>query len=88
MEFFVNYEAAQHRFSLPHRWSVVSNQDKASVSGVKSIPQEINRALDNPIGSPPLEEIARPGMDVVLLFDDVQRPMQPYSRQGGTLLQR
>ena len=74
MEFFVNYEATQHRFSLPHRWSVVSNQDKASVSGVTSIPQEINRALDNPIGSPPLEEIARPGMDAVLLFDDVQRP--------------
>jgi nickel-dependent lactate racemase len=36
--------------------------------------QEIRRALDHPIGLPKIEELARPGMDVVLLFDDLQRP--------------
>ncbi len=30
--------------------------------------------LDNPIGSAKLEEIAKPGMEVALLFDDLQRP--------------
>lgn len=29
--------------------------------------------LDNPLGSSPLEELARPGMTVALLFDDLER---------------
>jgi nickel-dependent lactate racemase len=44
------------------------------VSGVDDPIQEIKRALDHPIGSPKIEDLARPGMEVVLLFDDLQRP--------------
>ena len=36
--------------------------------------QEIRTPLDQPIGSPKIEELARPGMEVTLLFDDLQRP--------------
>jgi nickel-dependent lactate racemase len=36
--------------------------------------QEIKRALDHPTGSPRIEDLAHPGMEVVLLFDDLQRP--------------
>ncbi|MBW2035480.1 MAG: nickel-dependent lactate racemase [Deltaproteobacteria bacterium] len=36
--------------------------------------EELRRALDHPIGSPKIEEMAGPGMEVVLLFDDLQRP--------------
>jgi lactate racemase len=40
---------------------------------VKDPLEEIRRALNDPIGSPRLEELAEPGMEVVLLFDDLQR---------------
>jgi nickel-dependent lactate racemase len=33
----------------------------------------VERALDHPIGTPPLEHLARPGMKIALLFDDMQR---------------
>jgi len=74
MESFVNYEGEKVHFSLPEKWNVISNQDKPPVSGVTDPLQEIKHALDHPIGSPPLEEIARAGMEVVVLFDDLQRP--------------
>lgn len=35
--------------------------------------EELAKALDRPLGAPPLEELARPGMTVALLFDDPER---------------
>ncbi len=49
-------------------------EDKPPIPGVPDPVLEIRRALDHPIGSPKLEDLARPGMEVVLLFDDLQRP--------------
>ncbi len=74
MNNYVNYEREKIYFSPPSRWNLISNQDKPPVSGVTNPLEEINRALDDPIESPRLEEIARAGMEVVLLFDDLQRP--------------
>jgi len=74
MKSYVNYERKKIDFSLPKGWNLVSNQDKPPVAGVTDPIQEIRHALDHPIGSPKIEEIARPGMEVVLLFDDPQRP--------------
>ena len=73
-ERYVICEGKQICFSLPSGWKVLSDQDKPTVPGVADPVAEIRRALDNPIGSPKLEELAKPGMDVVLLFDDLQRP--------------
>jgi nickel-dependent lactate racemase len=74
MGYHVNYEKQKKSFSLPKGWNLISSDDKPPVPGVVDPVQEIRRALDQPTGSPKIEELARPGMDVVLLFDDLQRP--------------
>ena len=74
MKSYVNYERKKIDFSLPKGWNLISNQDKPPIAGVSNPLQEIRNALDHPIGSPKIEEIARPGMEVILLFDDLQRP--------------
>jgi len=74
MGYYINYENRRIEFSLPEAWNLISGRDKPPVSGVSDPLQEVRRALDHPIGSPKIEELARPGMEVVLLFDDLQRP--------------
>jgi nickel-dependent lactate racemase len=71
---YVNYGEDKIFFSLPTGWNVISNQDISFVPGVAHPQAEIRQSLDHPIGSPRIEELARPGMEVVLLFDDLQRP--------------
>ncbi len=78
MDHYVNYGTEKKYFSLPKGWAPLSAVDKPPIAGVSDPVREIKRALDNPIGSPKLEELARPGMDVVLLFDDLQRPTPAY----------
>ena len=73
-EHYVLCEGGKLCFTLPEGWKVLSAVDKPLVPGVKDFMAEVNRALDNPIGSPKLEELAKPGMEVALLFDDLQRP--------------
>jgi nickel-dependent lactate racemase len=74
LEAYINYEGTRKTFPLPKDWRVISQTDKPTVPGVTDPVQEIRRALNNPVGSPRIEDIARPGMEVVLLFDDLQRP--------------
>jgi lactate racemase len=72
--YFVNCGKEKILFSLPTGWNVIASHDISTVPGTADPLAEIRRALDHPIGSPGIEELARPGMDVVLLFDDLQRP--------------
>src|SRR4030066_492669 len=74
MNHYINYGTEKKEFSLPKGWNPISAEDKPPISGVNDPIHEIKRALDHPIGSPKIEELARPGMEVVLLFDDLQRP--------------
>jgi len=74
MNHYVNYGEEKRQFSLPKSWNLISAEDKPPIPGVTDPIQEIRRALDHPIGSPRIEELVRSGMDVVLLFDDLQRP--------------
>lgn len=78
MEHYVNYEGDRMFFTLPKGWNVISQQDKAPPSVVSDVKAEVIRALDNPIGSQKIEALAKPGMEVVLLFDDQQRPTPAY----------
>lgn len=73
-EHYVLCEGEKLCFSLPASWKVLTAEDKPFIPGVKDPISEISRVLDNPIGSAKLEEIAKPGMEVALLFDDLQRP--------------
>jgi nickel-dependent lactate racemase len=74
MEYYVNYGGQKRSFSVPNGWILISAEDKPPVRRVNDPIQEIRRALDHPIASPKIEELARPGMEVALLFDDLQRP--------------
>ncbi len=74
MNYYVNYEGRKIDFPIPRGWNLISSEDKPPVKGVTDPVQEIKRALDHPIGSAKIEDLARPGMDVTLLFDDLQRP--------------
>ena len=74
MNYYVNYDVKKIDFPIPKGWNLISSEDKPPVPGVANPVEEIRRALDHPIGSPKIEDLARPGMDVVLLFDDLQRP--------------
>ncbi len=73
MSYYLNYEGGKIHFSLPEKWNVLSSRDCASASVIEDVAGEIERALDNPIGTPTLEELARPDMNAVVLFDDIQR---------------
>jgi nickel-dependent lactate racemase len=74
VDLFVNYEGEKIDFTIPEEWNLVSGQGKQPPPGVADPMEELRRALDHPIGSPRIEEMAGPGMKVVLLFDDLQRP--------------
>ncbi|MBP8625580.1 MAG: nickel-dependent lactate racemase [Syntrophorhabdales bacterium] len=74
MSYYLNYEGGRINFSLPSGWNVLACEDCSSVPEVQDVEKEIERVLDSPIGSPPLEELVKPGMDAVILFDDIQRP--------------
>ena len=71
---YVNYGQEKIYFTLPRGWNLISFNDKPPIAGVSDPLHEIKRALDQPIGSPKIEELASPGMEVILLFDDLQRP--------------
>ena len=71
---YVNYGQEKMLFTLPKGWNLISSEDKPPIAGVLDPIKEIRHALDHPIGSPKIEELARPGVEVVLLFDDLQRP--------------
>ncbi len=74
MNYYLNYGGEKIYFTLPKGWNLISAEDRPPIQGVADPIQEIKRALDHPSGSPKIEELARPGMEVVLLFDDLQRP--------------
>jgi nickel-dependent lactate racemase len=73
MNYYINYSGSKINFSLPSEWNVLSSQDCAKAPLVEDTAKEVERALDNPIGTSSLERLARPGMKVALLFDDIQR---------------
>jgi lactate racemase len=74
MDFYINYYGGSKiHFSLPSGWNVLSSQDCARAPIVEDAAKEVERALDHTIGTPPLEQMAKPGMKAAVLFDDIQR---------------
>ncbi len=74
MKYFLNYGREKLYFDLPKGWNLISFEDRLSLSGANNPLEEIRNALDHPIGSPKIEALAKPGMKVSILFDDLQRP--------------
>lgn len=59
---------------LPAEWQVIGQMQPAPVAAVESASQEVARSLSEPIGMPRLSELARSGMRVVIVIDDISRP--------------
>jgi nickel-dependent lactate racemase len=74
MDYYLNQEGRRIQFSVPPGWNVLSAQDCAKAPVVDDVVKEIERALDSPIGTAPLQKLGRPGMKAAVLFDDMQRP--------------
>jgi nickel-dependent lactate racemase len=72
-EYYVNYQNKRLFFEVPDGWEVILFHEFAPPSKPFDPKEKIRKALDNPIGSMPLEEMIKPGMQVAVLFDDLQR---------------
>lgn len=48
-----------------------------SLPGMRDVDGEIRRALDHPLGRPPLRELLRAGMRLTIVFDDLSIPLPP-----------
>lgn len=74
MEFAVEFGKGKLSFELDERnfWGELKpNQVKVNLTGM----DEVKRALENPIKSPRLREIVKPGEKVVIITSDITRPM-------------
>ena len=71
------YGARELELSFPDRWPVklynFAGSDKPALK-----PEEIRQAIANPIGSPPIRELARGKKEVVIIFDDMTRVTRIY----------
>ena len=66
------YETRVLELSLPDSWQVeVSNMAGYNRPAMK--PDEIKASIGNPIGIPPIRELARGKKEVVIIFDDISR---------------
>lgn len=74
MDVYLNYNGQQIPVKIPESWNLITSQDRPPLKGILDPEGEIKKALEHPIGSPLIEELARPGMEVAILFDDLQRP--------------
>jgi nickel-dependent lactate racemase len=71
------YEASELELDFPDSWEVhfcpPKGHDRPRLSA-----EEMQRTFDNPVGTPPLRELARGRKQVAILFDDISRPTRTY----------
>jgi nickel-dependent lactate racemase len=75
------------RVGIPSR-NIVSIAEPRHVQTVDNEEAEIARAIDNPIGTPPISEIASPDENILIIVDDHKRPLTPTSKILPILLDR
>jgi len=78
MNCYLNYGSRRIDFELPSSWTLITQGSPSWYPENENVKNEINRALDNPVGSLRIEDIAKPKMAVVILFDDLSRPTPAY----------
>jgi nickel-dependent lactate racemase len=60
--------------SLPEDWHLAGVLEPSTWPGVKGAMDHVRRSLQQPAGSPRLRDLAREGMRVALVIDDLSRP--------------
>ncbi len=70
------YETKELELPLPDNWQVeVYNMAGYNRPAMK--PDEIKASISNPIGTPPIRELAKGKKEVVIIFDDTTRVTRP-----------
>ena len=70
------YDKTTLQYNLPDEnllGVLLPNETPAALTGEA----EVKRALQNPIGTPRLSEIVRPGEKIAIVTSDITRPMRP-----------
>jgi len=80
------YENTEMDLNFPPSWSVFFCPMKGGEKK-RLLPEEMEKAFLNPIGSPPIEELAKGKKEIVILFDDTARPT-PVSQIAPFVLRR
>lgn len=70
--FHVPFDKGELTFDLPPGWRGTVVESK-TVPPIADVPAAVAAAVANPINSPPLRELARPGDTVCIVFTDVTR---------------
>jgi len=71
---FVYYGGEIIDFDIPKGWTVLYGQEIDSNPGCPDPLTEVKGALDHPIGSPRIEDLATRSNQAVVIFDDTTRP--------------
>jgi nickel-dependent lactate racemase len=70
--YHVPFDKGQLSFELPPAWRGTQVESK-TVPPIADVPAEVEKVLAQPIGSPPLGELARVGDRVCIVFTDITR---------------
>jgi len=60
--------------SLPENWELMGTLEPSPRAPVADAAAETERALNEPLGSPRLRDLVRPGARIALVIDDGSRP--------------
>ena len=74
MEFELGFGAGVQKLTVPDENLIgvlLPNPVEVSLTGEA----EVRRALENPIGTPRLKDVVRPGETVAIITSDITRPM-------------
>lgn len=75
--FNLNYGKGYREIEIPQK-NLMTVLTPEELAGVADEAGEVRRALANPIGSPPLRELARGKENIVILVSDITRPAPSY----------
>lgn len=74
MKAFVYYGGKKIEFEVPSKWNILFSGEINPGKPCPDATAELKRTLDQPIGSPLLEELASRASNAVVIFDDITRP--------------
>ncbi len=73
MSLYVRVHGEKIPVELPKGWDLILEGEVTVPSEASDPREEVRRALQSPVGAPPLEKLAKGKTEVVVLFDDPQR---------------
>ncbi|HEX16665.1 MAG TPA: DUF2088 domain-containing protein, partial [Deltaproteobacteria bacterium] len=78
MSLYVRVQGEKIPVELPEGWDLILEGEVTVPSEASDPREEVRKALQSPVGAPPLEELAKGKTEAVVLFDDPQRLTPAY----------